>query len=504
MYASLRILNCRKVQGTALLRSSRNLHVAIVGTGPSGFYTAKYLLDARSDIKIDFFERLPFPYGLVRYGVAPDHPEVKSVTATFEEVCGHTDRVRLFSNVTIGDAALVNKNDVVPLEELKQKYDGVVLAYGASSDHDLRIPGENLKGVLSARSFVNWYNGHPEYKNLHHESFDLSKVKHVVIVGQGNVALDCARILAKSTDELASTDIANHAISALANSAVETVTVIGRRGHVQAAFTIKEVRELTKIDGVKARVFEDELRLGMTPATVKELENNRPKKRITDLIQTIAAETTAFAASPSPDIKRFVDIRFLLNPVSVVPAIDNVNHVGALSVERTKLIGEPHAQKAVKDEEAATKESLQLPCDLLLKSVGYKSEAISASLPMDARHHTVKHEKGQVVNDASLFVVGWLKRGPSGIIGTNIVDAKETVSTMMQSLPAQSKHAATSADPWSLLQQQFPFLVNDAIDWKGVQKLDAREVQVGQAANPPKLREKLLNTEEMLQIARES
>lgn len=477
----------------ALSHQTRKLNVAIVGTGPSGFYTAKYLLDAGKDVKIDLYDRLPFPYGLVRYGVAPDHPEVKSVTSTFEEVCSHRDRVRMFSNVAIGDKEAVRKPHSIPLEELRRVYDAVVLAYGASSDHDLRIPGENLDGVLSARSFVNWYNGHPEFKSLHEQTLNLKNVKHVVIVGQGNVALDCARILAKSPAELATTDISAHAVKALENSAVETVTVIGRRGHVQAAFTIKEIRELTKIDGVHPRVFQEELALGMTAASTKELENNRPKKRITDLINTIAAES----ATTATEKKRLVDIRFLLNPAKVVPSSVDSTKVGSLEVERTKLVGEPFAQKAVKDDSVPS--PITLPCDLLLKSVGYKSESISSTLPMNARNHTVQNEKGKVSDSSFLYVVGWLKRGPSGIIGTNIGDAKETVATMISELPEASKH---STDPWQLLVQQHPFLSTEAVTWDEVQKMDAYEVKAGEQSHPPKIREKLVDIEKMIQVAK--
>jgi adrenodoxin-NADP+ reductase len=252
------------------------------------------------------------------------------------------------------------------------------------------------------------------------------------------------------------------------------------------------LRELTRIDKVQARILEEELALGMTPSTVKELENNRPKKRISDLITTIASESK----STPPGTKRFVDIRFLLNPIEAVSDPQDPNHICALSVERTKLVGEPNAQKATKSDSG--EEPFHLPCDLLLKSVGYKSEAIAPELPMNDRQHTLKHDKGKVLNHESLYVVGWLKRGPSGIIGTNIVDAKETVATMISQLPQQTK---LSQDPVATLQQQYPFL-SEAITWDGVQKLDAYEVKLGEASQPPKIREKLLDTAEMIRISR--
>ena len=257
-------------------------HIAIVGSGPSGFYTAKYLLDRHPSIHVDLLEKLPVPYGLVRYGVAPDHPEVKNVIATFNEVAKN-ERFRFFGNIELTkDVAqplhrspsqqhIANQIDV---STLQAKYSGVVLACGAEEDLSLDIANEDSAGVLSARSFVNWYNGHPDYTHIG-DRFDLSKITDVVIIGQGNVAVDCARILCKDMYDLERTDITLQAVEKLKNSRVKNVTMIGRRGAVQSSFTIKELRELTKLScqehkhHVNIVISEEDMQQSLNVASLK-------------------------------------------------------------------------------------------------------------------------------------------------------------------------------------------------------------------------------------------
>lgn len=475
----------------------KELHVAIVGTGPSGFYTGKYLLDANPNIKVDFYDKLPFPYGLVRYGVAPDHPEVKSVHSTFDDLfLTKRDRTRLFCNVTIGDH--MNSNSV-PLSHLSKCYDGVVLAYGAESDHNLGIENEHLPGVLSARSFVNWYNGHPSFSSLGKTDFDLSQVRHVVIVGNGNVALDCARILAKPVNELTSTDIASHAVDALSQSVVETITVIGRRGHVQASFTIKELRELTQIDNVNVVIQPEELTAGLTVASKAELDNNRPKKRIMELIDTIANYTNSSLLTSTDTVNhRSVHLRFLLSPISALPALNE--RIGSLRVMKNSLHGDPFKQKATIIKDA---QPIDLPCDLLLKSVGYKSVSICSTLPFDPRSNTISHEKGKVKGNERLYTVGWLKRGPSGIIGTNIPDAKETVASIMNDINSSQEQQKEDIDPVEQLSSEYPQCYSNALSWEQVSKLMNYEEELGQQKQPPKLREKLVDMNEIMKITNE-
>ena len=462
--------------------------VAIVGSGPAGFYTAKYLLDKHATLSVDILEALPTPFGLVRHGVAPDHPEVKSVMSTFTEVAEH-HRCRFFGNVRVGGAQ-------VPLENLQRAYDVVVLAYGAASDAALGVSGEDLPGVMSARAFVNWYNGHPAYRDL---AVDLSITRRVVIIGQGNVAIDCARILAKRPDDLACTDIAPHALATLRRSAVEDIVVIGRRGHVQAAFTIKEIRELTKIDGCALHISEAELAAGKTTASDAEVTDNRPKLRIVELLAKIAADGGGGGAGAgAPPATKAVRLRFLLSPTDIVA--DN-GAVAAINLSHNRLEGEAHRQRAV-----PTGTVERLPCQFVLKSVGYTSEPL-AGAPFDGRTRTVPNVAGRVVERVTegapdlapvpgLYVSGWLKRGPSGIIGTNITDAKETVMCILEDLRAAEGRPATSRPPLAALGAP------EVVTWADYQRIDQEERARGEALAPPKPREKICSVGELLRVAK--
>jgi adrenodoxin-NADP+ reductase len=385
----------------------------------------------------------------------------------------------------------------------------VVLAYGADSDYTLRIPGSHLPGVLSAHEFVNWYNGHPDYANLlRDKQLDLSKVKEVVVVGQGNVALDVARILAKDINgELYSTDIVRHAVDELRNSAIEKISVIGRRGHVQAAFTIKELRELTKIDGVIVKIDKEELVAGNTESTLKELENNRPKKRIADLIQQIAEkEDHDFV-----NVKRTVEIRFLMSPKEVI-ADQSTGKVSKLIVDRTKLEGDPFHQKAT-----STGERIELPCDLLLTSIGYKSRSISKDIPFDTKKNIVSNSRGRVVKVNTvddivpgMYVTGWLKRGPTGIIGSNITDAKETSACLIEDIKNNTLNSQSSipTDPVQrMISTSSPLakvIFQNAVSWEEAQRLHSYEIHEGQSMDPPRIREKTTDVFEMIRLAKSS
>ena len=490
--------------------------MAIVGSGPAGFYTAKYLLDKHKSLTVDILEALPTPFGLVRQGVAPDHPEVKSVMSTFTDVAQHP-RCRFFGNVNVGDTnvgdrASTNggapKSQQVSVDELKRAYDVVVLAYGASSDARLNIGGEQLDGVMSARNFVNWYNGHPHYSTL---PVDLRRTKRAVIIGQGNVAIDCARILAKRPDDLASTDIAPHALNVLRESAVEEVVVVGRRGHVQAAFTIKELRELTKIQGCFLHIDEGELAAGWTPASEAELSDNRPKQRIVDLVKTIAATSAADAIQPPKITNKTIKIRFLLSPTEILPSPTHPSTAGSIVFAKNRLEGEAHRQCAV-----STGETEHLPCELILKSVGYKSQPVGG-VPFDPKTNTIPNLHGRVIHSRDqpsivpgLYVSGWLKRGPSGIIGTNITDAKETVSCILEDLPnlevarkaTGSEAGSGSETPLDPLEILPALRSDDVVTWDHYINIDREEVRRGQSLSPQKPREKICSIHELLRVAK--
>jgi adrenodoxin-NADP+ reductase len=327
--------------------SNAPLQVAIVGSGPSGCYTAKYLQSALEKLNItarlDVLERLPTPFGLVRYGVAPDHPEVKNVEQDFSKLFQDSKTTCFYGNVHVG-------KDVM-LDELRQLYDIVVLAYGCESDRKLNIPGQDLEGVLSAREFVAWYNGHPDFVHIGAKvqealSFCDGDSSSIVVIGQGNVALDCARILAKSRAALEDTDIASHALPVLDSGGNDrSIHIVGRRGHVQGAFAVKELRELTKLQdcGADFVVRQEELEMGSTPASLEELQarDGRPKVRIDKLLQETASKT------PSPELPTTVNLRFLVSPIRFAPDEKDQRRLGSVVCERTRLEGDPGNQKAV-------------------------------------------------------------------------------------------------------------------------------------------------------------
>jgi adrenodoxin-NADP+ reductase len=461
--------------------------VAIVGSGPSGCYTAKYLQIALKDdppSMIHVLEKLPTPFGLVRSGVAPDHPEVKNVQNDFSQLF-QAENVQLLANVKVGSD--------VSLEELRQLYDVVVLAYGCESDRKLGIPGEDsIEGILSAREFVAWYNGHPDFVYIG-EQVKKALGEHVTearvaIIGQGNVALDCARILAKGSSQLVDTDIASHALEVL-KEGVRITTVLGRRGHVQGAFTIKELRELTKLENASFVVQEAELQLGSTAASLAELESAKPKQRIDSLLREAAAK--------APTDEKQVHLRFLLNP-SRFEATENGSSLGAVICERTMLQGDAASQSAV-----GTGEYETVTANLALVSIGYKGVAIPGVEEFfDARRGVVRNAHGKVESGSAthggLYVSGWLKRGPSGIIGTNISDAKDTVASIVKDWNASNEPIR---DDYGCLLSLLQNRGVRVVDWKSYQKIEEAESDPRRKRSAEQPRQKISNHDELVKIA---
>lgn len=485
--------------------SSTIIRVAIVGSGPSGCYTAKYLQSCSTPdnkLSIDILERLPTPFGLVRSGVAPDHPEVKNAQNDFSQLFDDNNNknngqhISFYGNVTVGKD--------VALHELRQLYDIVVLAYGCESDRKLGITGEDtVSGVLSAREFVAWYNGHPEFNHIgaivSKALGDKPEEADVVVIGHGNVALDCARVLAKGSPGLVDTDISANALPVLGGG-VKSTTVVGRRGHVQGAFTIKELRELIKLDeeGYKTSflVSQDELNLGATESSLKELEapNGRPRKRIDKLLRRDAATT------PNANNPKQVALRFLMNPVSFVANEQDPSTLGAVICERTKLEGEAGQQVCV-----GTGELESIPAQLALVSVGYKGVAVPGLEDelFDSKRGIVVNTHGKVMNASNglggLYVSGWLKRGPSGIIGTNIADAKDTVASIVKDLEnhVPKKEGSSTTLLSDLLKERQVRVV----DWKAYQRIDAVETNPERKRSASQPREKIPTHEELLEAA---
>ncbi len=447
--------------------SGRPLRVAIVGSGPSGFYAAEALLKAGIEVQADIFERLPSPYGLVRYGVAPDHSRIKSITKVFERIAVRPN-VGYFGNVEVGKD--------ITVAELQQFYDAALFASGAASDRRLNIPGEDLPGSHTATEFVAWYNGHPDFKD---RVFDLSQ-EVAVVIGQGNVAVDVCRILCRTVDELRTTDIAQHALDALASSHVREVHMIGRRGPVQAKFAQIEIKELGEMAGCTPLVAPADLEL--EPCSRAELDHpdNTSAVRIYSILQEYGANRPEAG-------KQRLNIAFRRSPTEIRGA----DRVKSILLEKNRLEVEPMDVKAV-----GTGEIEELACGLVFRSVGYRGTPFPG-LPFDTKTGTIPNIGGRITDGGKvlpgLFVSGWIRRGPSGTIGTNKPDSQETVAAII----------ADSVN-WSGCENPSGAAVLKFLNTRGVrvvtfpdwQRIDAAEVERGRAAGKP--REKFLTPSAML------
>ncbi len=425
--------------------------MAIVGAGPAGAYAAGHLRASRVRPDVDIFERLPTPWGLLRAGVAPDHQEIKALAETFEaEVIGRG--CRFFGGVEVGKD--------VSHDELVRHYDAIVYAVGAMSDRSLGIPGEDLPGSLPATEIVGWYNGHPDRRDV---AVDLS-VERAVIIGNGNVAADVARILVKSVDQLARTDIADYALEALRASAIEEVVVVGRRGAAQAAFTYAELYDLANLDGVDCIV---------DPAEVSGApEGTFTQRRNVQLLQEIALRPPAGAP------RRLV-LRFMRSPVS----IDGSGSVESITLARNELVRDEQGMLRAR----ATGDTETLECGLVLRSVGYRAVPIPG-VPFDERYHVLPNEKGRVA--PGVYAVGWIKRGPTGILGTNKRDAAETVAAIVEDLRDGAVPGRQTDDDLSL---------SDFVSFEGWKRIDTAEVEAGAGQRP---RVKLTDVDELRSVAR--
>jgi len=454
--------------------NQRPLRVAIVGAGPAGFYAADALLKQPNLVcTIDFFNRFPTPFGLVREGVAPDHQSIKSVTRIYDKIAADP-RVRYFGNVTFG-------TDILH-EDLKPLYDQIVYAVGAQSDRRMHIPGEDLIGSCSATAFVGWYNGHPSYRDL---TFDLS-AKRVVVVGNGNVAMDVARILLTNPDRLVATDIADHALAALRASKVREVVLLGRRGPAQAAFSNAALQEFGELDGV--RVFVDPAYMQLDEHSAALLAEDKIAAKNIEILN-------AYAARRSWSGERTIYLCFQVSPVEIIGAN---GRVAAVRIEHNRLM--PDTRGGLRAAGAGVFETFD--AGLILRSVGFRSEPLSG-VAFDQSSCTIANVAGRVMSEnggepvGGEYVVGWAKRGPSGIIGTNKPDSAATVAAMIADLPELSGIADEKRDPRlivALLQQRKPDYITYA-DWK---TLDAYEIKRGAEQGRPRI--KVTRVPDMLRV----
>uniref|UniRef100_K7FK23 NADPH:adrenodoxin oxidoreductase, mitochondrial n=1 Tax=Pelodiscus sinensis TaxID=13735 RepID=K7FK23_PELSI len=453
--------------------------ICIVGSGPAGFYTAQHLLKHHQLAQVDIYEKLPVPFGLVRFGVAPDHPEVKNVINTFTQTA-RSDRCSFYGNVTIGKDVMV--------EELEQAYHAVVLSYGAEDNRILGIPGENLSGVYSARAFVGWYNGLPENRDL---KPDLSS-ETAVVLGQGNVALDVARILLSPLDTLRKTDITEGSLAAIACSRVKRVWLVGRRGPLQVAFTIKELREMINLPGTRPLLDSADF-TGLGDA-IKDVP--RPRKRLTELMVKSALETPGEReAGRWASATKEWGLKFRRSPLEVLPAADGKQARG-VRLAVTRLEGSGESARAV-----PTREMEELECGLVLSSIGYQSLPLDPSVPFDPKLGIIPNSLGRVQGVPGLYCSGWVKRGPTGVIITTMSDSFDTAQSVLEDLQSGVLNLSDTKEGFKSLRSVLHSRVTPGVhpvtfsDWE---KIDAAEVARGKLAGKP--REKIVDLQEMLQL----
>ncbi len=450
---------------TQLGTEDRPLRVAIIGAGPSGFYTAQALLEqTQYQVSVDMFDHLPTPYGLVRYGVAPDHQKIKAVTKLYDRIA-EDPRFRFFGNVTFGET--------LTHDEVLEFYDMVVYAVGAQRDRRLNIPGEDLKRSIPATDFVAWYNAHPDYSHL---SFDLA-IDKVAVIGVGNVAMDVARILALSPDELAKTDIADYALEALRQSQVRDIYIIARRGPAQVKFTNPELRELAELEVTDVIIQPEQLELD--PLSKAAIADNREAQTNLEIMRHYAQ------LGPTGKPKR-IHFLFLHSPVAILG--DEQGRVTRLKLEKNILKPTETGYLAAH----GTGEFTWLDVDMVVRAIGYRSKPLPG-VPFHERWGVIANQDGRVMDPTTgrivprEYVVGWAKRGATGVIGTNKPDAAATVRLMLEDVPKISPAARERAAPDAVLH----FLEQKRIQyvsWQDWKLIDAAEREAGQREGRPRVK----------------
>jgi ferredoxin--NADP+ reductase len=455
--------------------AGRPLRIAVVGSGPAGFYAAGALLASDDPrVEVDMIERLPTPWGLVRLGVAPDHPKIKDASRAFEKIAARPG-FRFLGNVELG-------RDLTPAD-LAGLYDAVVYAVGAQTDRQLGIPGEELPGSWPATAFVAWYNGHPDFQDL---EFDLSG-RRAVVIGNGNVAVDVARMLALTAEELGPTDTTDAAIDAIVGSGIREILMLGRRGPVQGAFTTPELIELGELAG--ADVIVDPAELELDDASAAELEAGTAiQRRNLDVLREFAAR----APGGKP---KSLHLRFRVSPVAIL----GDGRVEAIEVVRNELV--PDGRGSVRA--VPTEEREVIECGIVLRSVGYRGVELPG-VPFDPERATIRNETGRVHDEhgapvAGAYCAGWVKRGPSGVIGTNKKDAAETVELLLEdarsgALPRAADASADAVD--ALLVERGV----EPVTYRGWELIDRLETGRGAPLGRPRV--KLVRWDELLKAAR--
>jgi ferredoxin--NADP+ reductase len=450
------------------------LRVAIVGAGPAGFYAAGHLLASDLPVEVDLFDRLPTPFGLVRAGVAPDHPKIKSVVRVYEKTAGKPG-FRFYGGVELGTG--LHRGDLL------ERYHAVIYSIGAATDRRLGIPGEELVGSDAAVGFVGWYNGHPDFAD---REYDLD-VQRVVVVGNGNVAIDCARMLALSAEDLRATDTAEHAIEGLASDTIEEIVLLGRRGPVQAAFTNPELLELGELE--HADVIVDPADLQLDPASETFLESDACDKTTRENVRILRE----YAAREPRGKRKRVVLRFLVSPVEIL----GDGRVEQIVLEHNRLEAREDGSLAARP----TGKRETLDCGLVLRAIGYKGIAIP-ELPFDDKRGVVPNVAGRVLDgDRHLtgeYVTGWIRRGPTGVIGTNKKCGQEAAESLLEDARAGLLADPGAAEP---IDELFAQRGVQPVDWAGWTRIDERELALGSESGRPRV--KLTAYQELHDAARD-
>jgi ferredoxin--NADP+ reductase len=450
--------------------TDRPLRIAVVGSGPAGFYVAAHLLASDVAVEVDMIERLPTPWGLVRLGVAPDHPNIKVVSKVFEKIA-HRPGFRYLGNVEVGRD--LSHDDLIRL------YDAVVYAVGAQTDRRMGIPGEDLPGSWAATEFVAWYNGHPDFQHLR---FDLD-CERAVVIGNGNVAVDVARMLALAESEIAPTDTTDAAIEAILVSPIEEILMLGRRGPAEGAFTTPELKELGELADCDVVVDPGDLELDPVSAAGAE---EREAARNLEVLRE-------YAARPPAGRRRRLHLRFCVSPVAIL----GDGKVEAIEVVRNRLVADDQGVvRAVATEVRET-----IPCGIVFRSVGYRGLPVPG-VPFDEQRATIRNEFGRAVVESGepvpgVYCTGWIKRGPSGVIGTNKKDATETVELLLEDARAGKLHGdpMTAVAVDALLADRGVEVVTQT----GWEAIDAEERARGEPHGRPRI--KLATWDELRQAA---
>ncbi len=456
------------------------IRVAVIGSGPAGFYAAEHLFKhTEYEFQIDMYDKLPTPHGLVRTGVAPDHQKIKSVTRVYDKIASNPN-FRFFGNVEYG-------KDIM-MEDLKRHYHMIIFATGAETDRRMNIPGEDLKGSHTATEFVAWYNGHPHYGE---SEFDLS-AEAVAIVGVGNVAVDVARILCRTEEELGETDIADYALEALKESGVKEVYLLGRRGPLQAAFTNPEVRELGNLEDAHAITKKDEIVLDIhSDKHLKETEDVSARKKHEIL--------SSFSEEREHDKSKKLHIRFLVSPVEILG--DEDGNVRAIKLVKNELYKTEDGSLRPRP----TEEFEEIPVGLVFRSIGYHGVALPG-VPFHEKWGVIHNIKGRITDLETeehipgLYTTGWIKRGPSGVIGTNKKDSGETVDCICEDIEKESINIPQHPDPESvieLLKERKP----DYVTYEDWLRLNELEIERGKALGKP--RHKFTKIEDIMEALKE-